>query len=104
MPGSKLIAILTALSLLGGASRALAAYDLDQLKEIERLVLAKDTQGLGRYLAANPEITIGGDPLAQELRTFLGCARSGALDCFSVRQFRATPTGEPEPPAPPAIY
>ncbi len=95
MPGPKLTAVITALLLLSGASQLLAAYNLDQLKEIERLVLAKDTAGLGQFLSANPEITVGADPLARELRGFLTCARSGQLDCFAAaRLSSAKPEAE----------
>lgn len=94
MPSPKLTAVITALLLLSGASQLLAAYNLEQLKEIERLVLAKDTAALGRYLAANPQITMGDDPLARELRDFRGCASSGQLDCFSARRVTIA---KPEP-------
>lgn len=96
MPSPKLTAVITALLLLSGASRLLAAYNLDQLKEIERLVMAKDTAALGRYLAANPQITMGDDPLARELRDFRSCVSSGQLDCFSARRVTIAKT-EPEP-------
>ena len=96
MPSPKLTAVITALLLLSGASRLLAAYNLEQLKEIERLVLAKDTAALGRYLASNPQIIMGDDPLARELRDFQSCATSGQLDCFSATRSTIVTT-EPEP-------
>ena len=83
MPGPKLLAVITALMLLGGTSAARADYDLAQLLEIERLVTQKDTAALGRYLAAHPRITRGDDPLARELRSFVSCVQSGQLDCFA---------------------
>lgn len=88
MPSPKLTAVITVLLLLSGASPLLAAYSLEQLKEIERLVLAKDTAALGQYLAANPQITMGDDPLARELRDFSSCARGGKLDCFSAARVK----------------
>ena len=83
MPNSKLTTVITALMLLARTSSALAAYNLDQLREIERLVMSKDTAALGRYLSANPAITDGDDPLARELRGFRDCAQSGGLGCFA---------------------
>jgi hypothetical protein len=83
MPNSKLTTIITALMLLARTSSALAAYNLEQLREIERLVMSKDTAALGRYLTANPTIVEGDDPLAKELRGFRDCAQGGGLDCFA---------------------
>ena len=83
MPPPKLLAVITALILLGGTSASRADYDLEQLQTIERFVMQKDTAALGRYLAFNPQITRGDDPLARELRSFMGCVQNGQLDCFA---------------------
>jgi hypothetical protein len=82
MPNPRLLAIVTGLILVSGG-RGFADYTVDQLKTIEQLILARDTAGLGQYLAANAQVTVGDDPLAVELRRFLGCARTGQLDCFA---------------------
>lgn len=82
MPNQKLIALATALLMIGGASRLMAEYTLDQLKEIERLVMQKDSDALGNYLSENIEVTEGNDPLSVELRKFLLCTRTGDLNCF----------------------
>jgi len=94
MPHKKLLAAITVIMMLNGGSRLLAAYSLDQLKEIERLVAVRDSAGLGQFLAAHPEVTRGGDPLAVELRKFLRCAQGGGLDCFSVAPIRTDKRGD----------
>lgn len=122
MPSRRLVAILTALLMLGTGSRALAAYSLDQLKEIEKLVMSRDTAALGAYLDAHPDITAGSDPLATELRNFKTCADDGGLSCFDAaklpkapeepkRRVASTPVPVPptkptpgSTPTPPAIY
>lgn len=83
MPPPKLLAVITALILLGGPSASRADYNLGQLQVIERFVMQKDTAALGRYLAVNPQITRGDDPLSRELRSFMGCVQNGQLDCFA---------------------
>lgn len=105
MPNSKLTTIITALMLLARTSSALAAYNLDQLREVERLVMSKDTAALGRYLAENPAITDGEDPLARELRAFRDCALDGGLACFAserVVKFVIEKSGSSQPT--PSIY
>lgn len=91
MPDQRLIAIVTALLMLGGASKLHAAYTLDQLKEIERLVMLRDTSALGSYLSANIEVTEGDDALSVELRKFLQCTRAGDLNCFDATRLPGVP-------------
>jgi hypothetical protein len=91
MPNQRLIAIVTALLMLGGASKLYAAYTLDQLKEIERLVMLRDTSALGAYLSANIGVTEGEDALSVELRKFLQCTRAGDLNCFDATRLPSVP-------------
>lgn len=70
MPVPKLITIVTALLLMSGQG-AFAEYSLAQLQEIERYILTKNTAALLLLLQANPELLIGDDPLAAELRAFM---------------------------------
>lgn len=101
MPNSKLTAIITALLLSAAATPTYADFSLEELQLIEQLVLAKDTAGLGRLLAANPRLAAGEDPLARELRGFSACYQVGRLDCFAsprvVKVVRGQATGEPVP-------
>lgn len=83
MPSSRLIAVITALTCLAGASGAYAAYTVDQLREIERMIVGKDCEGLRRYIGLNPILLQGADPLAVELRTFASGVDTGLIDCFS---------------------
>ncbi|MCY1126102.1 hypothetical protein OU426_04480 [Frigidibacter sp. RF13] len=83
MPDPRLLAIVTALVLMGSGAPGRAAFSLDQLKMIEQLILSRDTLALGRYLAANPRLTQGDDPLSRELLSFQHCMSSGRLDCFA---------------------
>jgi len=91
MPNQRLIAIVTVLLMIGGANKLLAAYTLDQLKEIERLVMQKDSLALGAYLSENIEVTEGDDPLSVELRKFLQCTRDGELNCFDAARLPGIP-------------
>ncbi|MEZ5887036.1 MAG: hypothetical protein R3D56_09170 [Paracoccaceae bacterium] len=101
MPDPRLLAIVTALVLMGGTLPGKAEFSLDQLKTIEQLVLSHDSLALGSYLAANPRLTQGDDPLARELRTFQNCLSSGRLDCFASQR---TVTATAQPAAVRSIY
>ncbi len=83
MPNARLIAILTALTLLSGGRAALAAgFTYEQLVEVDRLVASKDYSGLKSFIEANPQVLIGDEPLANELRLFLLRFDSGQLTTF----------------------
>lgn len=70
MPAPKLLTIVTALILMSGQA-AWAEYSLEQLQEIERHILSKNSFALAEMLRENPDLMAGDDPLAQELRTFM---------------------------------
>lgn len=91
MPRPRLIAIITALILMGGGSGALAAYNLAQLEEIEGMILRNDVSSLRQFLLSNREVMEGNDALSRELHAFFECTEGGRLDCFA---------GAPPPPAP----
>ena len=95
----RLIAVVTALVLLGGSGSSRADYDLSQLQAIEGLISSRNCEGLWLYVKSNPGIIAGGDPLANELRTFVAATERGQLDCFASR----TPSGVPTPAAPAAV-
>ena len=59
MPEPRLMAVITALLMLAGTSPVRAGYDLDQLRQIEALILAKDCGALWEYLVSNPSIMTG---------------------------------------------
>ncbi|WP_284162722.1 hypothetical protein [Frigidibacter sp. SD6-1] len=101
MPDPRLLAIVTALVLLGSGAPCRADFSLDQLKTIEQLVLSRDSLALGRYLASNPRLTQGDDPLARELRSFQNCMSSGRLDCFASQR---TVTAAAQPATARSIY
>lgn len=82
MPAPKLFAIVTALILMSGQG-AFAEYSLAQLQEIERYILTKNNAALLLLLQAHPELMIGDDPLAQELRTFMAANMQTGLLWFS---------------------
>ncbi len=83
MPSPRLIAVITALTCLAGASGAYAAYTVDQLRDIERLIVSKDCEGLRGYIDRNPGLVEGNDPLAAELRSFASGVDTGLIDCIS---------------------
>lgn len=105
MPHPKLLAVITALLFLGQAAGVRADFTLDQLREIDRLVTAKDTAALGFYLRTNPQILQGDDPLARELRRFMECVASGRLDCFASEKVVAkTLEKNDNPPEVPVLH
>jgi hypothetical protein len=85
MPSPKLVAIITALTCLAGARGAYAAYTMDQLVEIERLIVSKDCGGLRNYIDDNPALLEGEDALADELRSFAAGIDTGLIACLSYR-------------------
>jgi len=89
MPNPKLLAIITVLTCLGTGSATYAAYTLEQLQEIEKLISSKDCGALRGYLLTYPELTVGNDPLAAELRFFLSAVDNGLVECFSPQVTRS---------------
>ena len=83
MPNPRLLAIVTAMLLLGGIQPAGAAYNLRQLQDVEQLILSKDCGALLLYLQGNQEMLEGDDPLAQELRNFAQGVEGGLIQCLS---------------------
>ncbi|MEE9387399.1 MAG: hypothetical protein V3U96_02210 [Paracoccaceae bacterium] len=84
MPNPRLLAIITAFLIAGGASGANAAYTFAQLQNVERLILSKDCGALLEYLTLNSEMMDGDDLLAQELRNFAQGVQGGLIECLSV--------------------
>jgi hypothetical protein len=82
MAQPKLLAVLTALLLLGHGSPLRAGYTLDQLQAIERMLSAKDWTSLATYIARHPELVQGNDPLAVELQRFTTSYDSATVDTF----------------------
>lgn len=87
MPQPRLVAILTALLLLSGGRAAQAGFTYEQLVEVDRLVAAKNYSGLRSFLQANPEVLIGDEPLANELRLFLLRINSGQMTAVDLPLF-----------------
>jgi hypothetical protein len=84
MPSPKLLAVITAILCIARGGAAFAAYDLDQLREIERLIQSKDCGGLRFYIDRHPGLLTGRDPLANELRSFASGVDTGLIECLSV--------------------
>ncbi|MEL7345890.1 MAG: hypothetical protein AAFN59_13720 [Pseudomonadota bacterium] len=82
MRRSRLLAVLTAILMLGAAPSAQAAYTLAQLQVIETLLLDGNLTALRQFLENNPGILDGDDPLAIELREFL-IEQQSALSDFA---------------------
>ncbi|MCB2117210.1 MAG: hypothetical protein KDE00_13160 [Rhodobacteraceae bacterium] len=89
MPEPKLMAIVTALMLMAGTVPARAAYNIEQLQQIEQYIVGKDCGGLWTYLNANPTIMAGDDALARELKIFVSATERGQVACFGVRPIPA---------------
>lgn len=79
MANGKLVAIVTALMLTMGGQGAQAAFSLSQLVQIEQFILTGKWAELRAYLAANPALLDGADPLAAELRRFLSDTAGGTI-------------------------
>ncbi|MEM9707333.1 MAG: hypothetical protein AAF871_00955 [Pseudomonadota bacterium] len=84
MPNGRLIAIVTVLMSLGAGAHGQSTVGLEQLREIERLIVARNCGGLRAFLAVNPALIEGGDPLAIELREFVSGVDTGLIDCLSL--------------------
>jgi len=93
MAQPRLIAIVTALLLMGVGSPALATYTLAQLQDIDRMLSARDWGALASYVRANPQLLESTDALGVELQTFLSSYGRSQLDLFASR----TGTGVEEP-------
>ena len=91
MPAPKLIAIVTALLLMSGHG-AFAEYSLSQLQEIERYLLTKNNAALILLLQAHPELMVGDDPLAIELRAFMTANMQAGLFWFNAPTATLPPT------------
>lgn len=84
MISPRLVAIITALSLIGGAGSAVAQFTIEELERIEQLIAAKDRYALWIFLHNNPQYMTGDDPLAAELRAFYGSAYDEMIARLSV--------------------
>ena len=99
----RLIAVVTALVLLGTTASSRAEYDLSQLQAIEGLISSRNCEGLWLYVKSNPTIMVGTDPLASELRTFVAATERGQLDCFASRSSGSTAPAPAPTTAPAAV-
>ena len=93
MPSRRLLALVTILTCLGGAAGAQTPFSIDQLREIEGLVISRNCAGLRFFIAANPELVRGGDPLSVELRNFAAGVDQGLIDCLSLSEADAGAAG-----------
>lgn len=83
MPSQKLIAVVTALLFFGGPGHGQATLSIEQLLQIEEMILNRDCAALRGFLAVNPQIARGNDPLAVELRNFADAMDRGLINCLS---------------------
>ncbi len=86
MPNPRLMAVVTALLMISGMRDAHAAYTVSDLRKIEALISAGDCAGLWSFLSKNPQIYVGDDPLAVELRNFVNGINNGLIQCVSLPQ------------------
>jgi hypothetical protein len=92
MRAPKLITVITAVIMMAGRISG-AEYSLTQLQEIERYIMANDRAALWALLRNNPNLMVGNDPLAQELRTFMETSMRNQLTWFDA----PTATLPPDP-------
>ncbi len=89
MPNSRLLAVITATILFFPGVKANAAFTLNELQTIERLIVSKNCGALWSHLKSNPSLTQGNDPLALELRDFAKGINGGLVDCLSTQVSRS---------------
>ena len=65
--------------LSAGIPAANATYTLTDLQTIEQMILNAEWNALQKYVEGRPDLLLGDDPLAVELRTYLSRYREGFL-------------------------
>ncbi|GFE65365.1 hypothetical protein KIN_24390 [Litoreibacter roseus] len=83
VPNDKLLAIVTALVLIGSPGAAQQDVSIQELRNIEALINQKDWTALYSYVVSNPKLTTGRDPLSSELRSFVNDVQRGRVDQFN---------------------
>jgi len=83
MPDPRLMAIITALSLISSTGAGVAQDSFAKLQQLEKLIVSKDCGGMRNFIGANPELTQGNDPLAVELRSYVNKLDNGLINCFA---------------------
>ncbi len=68
--------------LLSTSRAALAGFTFEQLVAIDGLVAARNYAGLKSFIESNPQVLLGNEPLANELRLFLLNVDTGQLTTF----------------------
>lgn len=71
MANRRILAIVTALVMLGSSASAQQTASIAELRQIEFLVSNEKWAELYNLVLANPRLTQGDDPLSLELRNFL---------------------------------
>lgn len=82
MANKKLMAIVTMMVLLGADASAQSDPTLEDLLTIDKLIQDGDWRALYTYVEANPRLTAGSSPLAQELQSFKDDIERGQLNTF----------------------
>jgi hypothetical protein len=84
MPDKRLLAIVTVMMMVGTQGQAQQQpFSIAELRKIEALISGRDCGALYDYVASNPRLTFGRDPLAVELRSFQQEVETGRLECYS---------------------
>lgn len=83
MAENRLLAVISAMILFFPGNSANAAFTLNELQTIERLIVSQDCAALWSHLRANPKLVTGDDPLASELRNFSNGINGGLVQCLS---------------------
>lgn len=84
MLDKRLVAVVTALMMSTVTLGAHAEATLEQLQVIDRLLSANDTRALWLYMQQHPELLVGDDELALELRKFCNDVTLGRLRCHYI--------------------
>jgi hypothetical protein len=82
MANRRLVAIITALLLMGGAGLR-AEVSLEELRTMNELIDGQQWGALRDYLRKNPAVLSGDDALAQELRFFVAATERAGNGAYA---------------------
>lgn len=87
MSERRLLAVITAMLLVGSPAQSQQAASLEDLYELEELIVGKDCLALFSFVLARPYLLEGEDVLATELGLFVDDVQQGNVNCFGANTY-----------------